>query len=125
MVSEGTCFPVGATLTGVVPFDVRVVIYDAPGLLQTVETQLFGKKDGIVPAQLANLNISCPGEDPCEYWFHMDVDTAQYPSDGRQEFRFHAIRQEVDGKQTFPSTGWQVTYRMDIRCRTTAAPQFR
>ena len=108
MVSEGTCFPVGATLTGVVPFDVRVVMYDAPGLLQTVETQLFGKKDGIVPAQLANLNISCPGEDPCEYWFHMDVDTAQYPSDGRQEFRFHAIRQEVDGKQTFPSTGWQV-----------------
>ena len=50
MVSEGTCFPVGATLTGVVPFDVRVVMYDAPGLLQTVETQLFGKKDGIVPA---------------------------------------------------------------------------
>ena len=107
MVSEGTCFPVGATLTGVVPFDVRVVLYDAPGLLQTVETSLFGKNDGIVPSQLANLNISCPGEDPCVYWFHMDVDTAQYPSDGLQEFRFHAIRQEVDGKQTFPSTGWQ------------------
>ncbi len=107
MVSEGTCFPVGATLTGIVPFDVRVVLYDAPGLLQTVETQLFGKKDGIVPSQLPNLNISCPGEDPCVYWFHMDVDTAQYPSDGLQEFRFHAIRQEIDGKQTFPSTGWQ------------------
>jgi sugar lactone lactonase YvrE len=106
MVSEGTCFPVGATLTGVVPFDVRVVLYDAPGVLQTVETQLFGKKDGLVPSKLSNLNISCP-EEECVYWFHMDVDTAQYPSDGLQEFRFHAIRQEIDGKQTFPSTGWQ------------------
>jgi hypothetical protein len=110
MVSEGTCFPVGATLTGVVPFDVRIVLYDAPGVLKTVETQLFGDKGDVVPSQFANLNITCPGEDPCVYWFHMDVDTSQFPNDGRQEFRFHAIRQEIDGKQTFPSTGWQAYF---------------
>lgn len=106
-VDVGTCFPVGQTLTGNVTFDVRVVLYDEPGTLSTVELQLFGKKSGKTIARANNLNLKCLGEDPCTLWFRLTGDTAQYPLDGRQEFRFHAIVNQPDGKRTMPSTGWQ------------------
>jgi hypothetical protein len=37
----------------------------------------------------------------------MDVGTAHIPLTAARKCRIHAIRQEVDPKQTFPSTGWQ------------------
>ncbi len=110
-VDVGTCFPLGQTLTGKVDFDVRVVLYDEPGELYTVELQLFGKKSGKVIASKSNLNVKCPGEEPCTLWYHLTGDTALYPLDGRQEFRFHALVKQPDGKRTMPSTGWQASLK--------------
>ncbi len=106
-VDVGTCFPFGQTLTGNVNFDVRVVLYDEPGTLSTVELQLFGRKSGKVIAKASNVNSKCLGDAPCTLWFHLTGNTALYPADGRQEFRFHAIVNQPDGKKTMPSTGWQ------------------
>lgn len=106
-VDVGTCFPFGQTLTGNVSFDVRVVLYDEPGTLSTVELQLFGRKSGKTIAKASNVNSKCLGDAPCTLWFHLTGNTALYPADGRQEFRFHAIVNQPDGKKTMPSTGWQ------------------
>jgi hypothetical protein len=103
----GTCFPAGQTLTGNVSFDVRVTLYDEPGTLSTVELQLFGRKSGKTIARATNLNQKCLGSDPCTFWYHLTGNTAEYPLDGRQEFRFHAIVNQPNGKKTMPSTGWQ------------------
>jgi hypothetical protein len=106
-VDIGTCFPWAQTLTGKVDFDVRVTLYDEPGTLSTVELQLFGSKSGKIIAKTSNINKKCVGDEACTLWFHLSGDTAQYPVDGRQEFRFHAIVKQPDGKSTMPSTGWQ------------------
>jgi len=106
-VDVGTCFPSGQTLTGNVSFDVRVVLYDEPGTLSTVELALFGKSSGKIIAKTSNVKATCSGSDPCTMWFHLTGNTALYPLDGRQEFRFHAIVNQPNGKKTMPSTGWQ------------------
>jgi len=106
-VDIGTCFPFAQTLTGNVNFDVRVVLYDEPGTLSTVELALFGRKSGVTVARSTNVNAKCLGEAPCTLWFRLAANTALYPLDGRQEFRFHAIVNQPDGKKTMPSTGWQ------------------
>jgi hypothetical protein len=106
-VAVGTCFPAGQTLSGNVAFDVRVTLYDEPGTLSTVEIQLFGNKSDKIIAKQSNVNAKCVGSSPCTLWFHLTGNTALYPADGRQEFRFHAIVKQPDGKKTMPSTGWQ------------------
>lgn len=105
-VEEGTCFPVAQTLTGKVRFDVRVVMYESPGTLQTVQLYIFGKASGKLVARQSGLKKTCPTE-TCTYWFTFIADTAAYPNDGRQEFRFHSIVDEPGGKRMFASTGWQ------------------
>ena len=106
-VDIATCFPFGQTLTGNVTFDVRVTLYDEPGTLSTVELQLFGNKSDKIIARNTNVNKKCVGDEPCVLWFQLTGNTALYPLDGRQEFRFHAIVKQPDGKSTMPSTGWQ------------------
>jgi hypothetical protein len=106
-VDVATCFPFGQNLSGNVTFDVRVVLYDEPGTLNTVELQLFGNSANKVIARTTGINKKCVGDAPCTLWFQLTGNTALFPTDGRQEFRFHAIVKQPDGKQTMPSTGWQ------------------
>ena len=69
---------------------------------------------GKVIAKANNVNSKCLGDAPCTLWFHLTGNTALYPADGRQEFRFHAIVNQPDGKKTMPSTGWQAYLKTAI-----------
>ena len=106
-VHVGTCFPYGATLSGVVGFDVRVVMHENPGVLQRVDIGLFTGEDedgGVlvgVPFQ-----TTCVGT--CTFWGHAEVDTAAAGYDGWQEFRFKARVDEPDGARMVTSSGWPV-----------------
>jgi hypothetical protein len=106
-VHVGTCFPYGATLSGPVGFDVRVVMHDNPGVLQRVDIGLFtgGDDDGGVLVGVP-FQTTCAGT--CTFWGHADVDTAAAGFDGWQEFRFKARVDEPDGARMVTSSGWPV-----------------
>lgn len=109
LVSEGTCFPVGATLTGKVHFDI-IVLIDNPGVLDLVEIQLFGNSGQLGSTDKAPTpNKKCPTV--CQLPFSIDVDTARFKVDGLQEFRFHAEIKEPDGKHLMATTGWQAYFK--------------
>jgi hypothetical protein len=103
-VHVGTCFPYGATLSGPVAFDVRVVMHDNPGVLQRVDIALFTGDDsgGVITA--VPFGVTCAAT--CTYWGRGLVDTAAAGFDGWQEFRFKARVDEPDGKRMVTSSGW-------------------
>ena len=96
-VDVGTCFPFGQTLTGA-SFDVRVVLYDEPGTLSTVELQLFGSKlEDDCKSQQCQLQV--PGQRALYLVVSSHRQYCAHPADGRQEFRFHAIVNQPDGNR--------------------------
>jgi len=85
-----TCFPVDATLSGVVSFDLHVQLHLNPGVLTKVDMSVFG--DNLDVNQVVALpNYTCPTAQ-CDLWYHVDYDTTKVPVDGYLEFRFPRAR---------------------------------
>jgi hypothetical protein len=102
-VHVGTCFPHRQKVTGVIRFDVRVILHDNPGVLTHVNIGAAGEWGSIRSVALSP-NWRCATT--CTRWFRVSVDTRKIPRDGRQEFRFRAQVKEPDGKEMIASTGW-------------------
>lgn len=104
----GTCFPYAQNILGPIVFDIQVILHDNPGEVHVVLVDVM--TDGGV-TNLVNLPVSYTCDGTCEFWVHVTADTTRLPYDGRQEFRFRAKVDEPDGKEMFPTTGWQAYVR--------------
>jgi hypothetical protein len=100
----GTCFPHAQKVTGVVRFDVRVILHRNPGRLTHINIGIVGEWGGIRSVALTP-SWRC-AETTCTRWFRTYVDTRKALRDGRQEFRFRAQVKEPDNKEMIASTGW-------------------
>jgi hypothetical protein len=104
-VHVGTCFPAAQTISGVVHFDVKLVLHDNPGTLTKLRIQIFnsGAPD---PVKLVPLSYTCPPPGTCTWWVPVDIDT-RVAYDGCQEFRFQAWVREPDGNDLLATNGWR------------------
>jgi hypothetical protein len=106
-VHVGTCFPYMQTLSGVVEFDVRVILHNNPGRLYRLMIQAKHPRliAGAYPV-LLNLktDFTCPTT--CETWYHVALDTRILENDGRMEFRFRPHILQPDGQHMRASSGW-------------------
>jgi hypothetical protein len=99
----GTCFPYKQRVSGIVNFDLRVIIHDNPGTayllrVMTEDSVLYQK----------SISLKCPVPGSCTFWFPISADTAKASHDGRNELRMSVKLKEPDGKVMFNSSGWQV-----------------
>jgi hypothetical protein len=101
----GTCFPHAQKVTGVVGFDVRIILHDNPGRLTHINIGVAGEWGSIRSVALTP-DWRCSPTGTCTKWFRVYVDTRKVPRDGRQEFRFRAQVKQPDGKEMIASTGW-------------------
>ena len=99
-----TCFPHAASVSGVVEFDVRVMLHHIKGTLNLVRAAIGSDVVTKLP-----LSVRCATAD-CTYWYKLKVDTAAWPYDGRQELRLTANVERDDGNRQYQSTGWQVYF---------------
>lgn len=104
-VHVGTCFPHAQKISGVVRFDVRVILHDNPGTLTHLNLGIAGEWGSIRSAALTP-NWRCGVDKTCTRWFTVYVDTRKAEADGRHEFRMRAQVKEPDGKESIASTGW-------------------
>jgi uncharacterized protein YodC (DUF2158 family) len=101
----GACVPLGQVASGVVPFDVRIVLHDNPGHLYRYETGLFTDGAGEGGPTVVPLDHRCRGT--CEYWVRTLVDTRQ-AHDGWHELRFKARVEFSNGDVQLTSSGWPI-----------------
>jgi hypothetical protein len=95
-------------VSGVVGFDIRVIMHDNPGTLQSLYVQVADRGGPHLATPLLKPNWR-PGPDGTfTRWFHLDVDTRVARYDGSQELRIHARIIGPDGKMWYPGTGWQI-----------------
>lgn len=99
----GTCFPLGQTVSGQVPFDVRIVMHDNPGHLYRYETGLFTDGNGENSNPVQGLDLHCPTT--CEFWVRSVIDTS-LANDGWHEVRFKPRVQFSNGEVQLTSSGW-------------------
>jgi len=109
----GTCFPLLQEISGVVHFDVRVILHHDPGEVNLLRVQIFD--NGENPVYAEPLSWRCP-EGTCEQWFPIDIDTSTRPYDGRWEFRFTAnvpVTPEGpnSGNRQYQTTRWAAILR--------------
>jgi hypothetical protein len=100
----GTCFPHAQKVSGVVRFDVRVILHHNPGTLTHINIGIAGEW-GSVRSVALTPDWRC-AETTCTRWFTTYVDTRKALRDGRQEFRFRAQVKGPDSKEMVASTGW-------------------
>ena len=99
----GTCFPLGQTVSGMVAFDVRIVMHDNPGHLYRYETGLHTDGHGESDLPVVALDHRCATT--CEFWVRTIVDTSR-ANDGWHELRFKPRVRFSDGSVQFTSSGW-------------------
>ncbi len=119
---QGTCFPWAQQIKGTIPFDIRLMLHNNPGKLESLTMQIFGDKGSAVaakksfspPLTIANcaqsggiLSTDAMGMKNCLWIVHLEADTTVAPYDGRQEFRIRPKISEPDGNTMVGSTSWQ------------------
>ncbi|MGH2380066.1 MAG: hypothetical protein ACRDG7_02460 [Candidatus Limnocylindria bacterium] len=88
----GMCFPVGQTVSGIVEFDLRVILHDNKGTLSRVKQQ-DDKSDEHL---LLFPDLTPPDGGLREFWFEGDIDTSAM-ADGMRTFRWYADVEHVNG----------------------------
>lgn len=85
----GMCFPAGQTVSGVVPFDVRVVLHHNAGTLTRIKMQDDNSTEHVVlrPNRAIGDGV---------YWYTLSIDTRNMP-DGLRLFRFYADLEHPNG----------------------------
>ena len=100
-VHVGTCFPLGQTVSGVVEFDVRVVLFENKGTLARVKMQDDASTDHVV----IKPNITPPDGGERIYWFNVKVDTRNM-ADGVRQFRWYADVEHTNGNTQTARSSW-------------------
>jgi len=103
-VHTSLCFPLGKTVSGIVPFDIRLTMHENPGVLKKLAIQVWNGGTGASASK--TLGYRCA--DTCVYWVHLDVDMGKHPYSGWQEVRIRPTVVEPDGNQLVGSTSYQV-----------------
>ncbi len=85
----GMCFPLGQTVSGVVSFDIRVVLHHNAGTLIRVKMQDDNSNEHLV---LRPNTVVGDGS----YWYRVAIDTRNMP-DGLRLFRFYADLEHPNG----------------------------
>jgi hypothetical protein len=85
----GMCFPAGQSVSGVVPFDVRVVLHHNAGTLVRIKMQDDNSTEHVVmrPNRAVGDGV---------YWYTLNIDTRNMP-DGLRLFRFYADLEHPNG----------------------------
>jgi hypothetical protein len=107
----GTCFPLMEEISGIVSFNVRVMMHHRPGKVSSMGVQIFGNG----PSSYAKVPIDfdCQNED-CSVEFRVSVDTAKAAYDGRWEWRFLTHIPDTNDPGTdkeFTTTRWHAILR--------------
>jgi hypothetical protein len=106
----GTCFPLGQVVSGVVHFDVRMILHDNPGGLIHIKPFICRNSQNTdcvnEPVVQYIPPLTCAVE-TCEFWQGFDFDTAQAP-DGWASIRFRTEVKEPDGNVLRASNDWLV-----------------
>lgn len=100
-VHVGTCFPLGQTVSGIVEFDVRVLLFENKGTLTRVKMQDDGSNEHV----LLKPNITPPDGGERIYWFNVKVDTRNMP-DGVRQFRWYADVEHTNGNTQTARSSW-------------------
>lgn len=90
----GACLPERERVSGIVPFDVRIVMHDNPGRLTYVSAVFkTGSTETTVDRRYPSLTCH-GGVGTCTFWFHFDLDMNDFPASGLEEIRFRSTIQE-------------------------------
>ena len=104
-----TCFPLNQTVSGVVPFDIQIVMHKNPGTVVTIVPQLcYSTGQTCLRYPDIGLDLRCDPvtEVTCTSWVHYDWDTSLYQYDGRTTFRFRTEVLEPDGTLLRTANEW-------------------
>lgn len=112
----GTCFPLGANMTGTSTFDVRVMLHRNPGKLIALSFDFYSGYE-----QYLNVpDVTCGIANDCTYWYSVTVNWNDVPA-GWRELRIKPrVRfpncgpspcDEDAGATQITSSGWPVQVR--------------
>lgn len=91
--------PLGQTVSGVLNFDVRIVLHHNPSHLK----QLRIDDDSSVRMRIP-LDLSCPRDETCAFNVPVSLDTTRL-QDGWREIRIRAETETLDGRKFLNSSG--------------------
>lgn len=116
-----TCFPSRQQVSGVVEFDLRVILHENPSVLERVHIQGWPDTDidnSGTGCEYITGNLWCADEvslvcktDHCVWWFKAQIDTNRFQSDGLKELRIRAKAETPDGRSMSNSTSWFLDVR--------------
>jgi hypothetical protein len=106
----GTCFPYQATLTGVVHFDVRILLHSNSCTLRRVKLQNDDSRGDSYDVILSDHQLSFAGDgsNTQVLWVPMDANTDLWP-DGLKSFQFYAFCDHPSGNLMRAQTDWTAT----------------
>lgn len=108
----GACIPERERVSGTVPFDVRIVMHDNPGMLTDLSA-VFKTPSTETTVARKHLSRTCNGGvGTCTFWYHFALDIDEFPASGLEEIRFRATIQERSPtgarEEMRPSVNFQV-----------------
>lgn len=95
------CFPLGQTVSGVVTFDVRVLLHDNLGTLVLLKEQDDKSKEHV----LLKLNETPVNGGQHVYWYRVQIDTRNMP-DGLRQWRWYARVEHSNGNLQTARSSW-------------------
>lgn len=102
-IHNATCAPHHQILRGRVDFDIRLILYGNPGVVNELNVWVR-YEDGYLPLyRRFNLDWQCPVNETCERWEHVQVDTRQIPTDGIRDFKIEVFVREPNGMRLMDS----------------------
>lgn len=116
------CFPSKATLKGVVPFTVRSVMHQNPGIFRQLQVQIYqgdSANIAILTQTFRRTMKTCeqtggalsPDGLTCVWLDTLRLDTSKARYDGEAQFRFRGFVREPDGTEMRTSTSLHATLR--------------
>lgn len=103
----GACFPYAQTLSGVVHFDVRILLHSNSCTLRRVKLQNDDSRGDSYDEILSDHQLSFKGDgsNAQVLWVPMDADTDGWP-DGLKSFQFYAFCDHPSGNLMRAQTDW-------------------
>ena len=102
-IHASTLLPLGRSVSGVLDFEVRVVMHNNPAEFRELSIQVTDRQDNEEMFE-HKLSAFCDPGPTCVWSFPVSIDTTKR-RDGWKEFRIRAITETPDGKRYFNSSG--------------------
>jgi len=107
-VHVGACIPERETLSENAELDVRIMLHDNPGELDTFELVYHGADYETDVAFPQTPPFTCPNPGTCERWLQVPIDISLFNHSGLQELRFRAYVDVPGGNRMIASLEWQL-----------------